>query len=53
MQKDHYLESVVQESIMRSLLGAVADMAWYMGPTAGVSDILGQAHGYLWNSGIV
>ena len=25
---------------MRSLKGAVADMAWYMGPTAGVSDIL-------------
>ena len=25
---------------MRSLKGAVADMAWYMGPTASVSDIL-------------
>ena len=37
--KDHYPESVVQESIMRSLKGAAADMAWYMGPTAGVSDI--------------
>ena len=23
---------------MRSLKGAAADMAWYMGPTAGVSD---------------
>ena len=31
---------MVQESIMRSLKGAVADMAWYMGPTASVSDIL-------------
>ena len=38
--KDHYLESVVSESIMRSLKGAVADMAQYMGPTASASDIL-------------
>ena len=38
--KDHYLESVVRESIMRSLKGAAADMACYMGPTAGVSKIL-------------
>ena len=38
--KDHYPESVVQEGIMRSLKGAVADMAWYMGPTASVSNIL-------------
>ena len=38
--KDHYPESVVQESIMRSLKGAAEDMACYMGPTAGVSDIL-------------
>ena len=38
--KDHYPESVVRESIMRSLKGAAADMARYMGPTAGVSDIL-------------
>ena len=38
--KDHYPESVVQESIMRSLKGAAADMTQYMGPTAGVSDIL-------------
>ena len=38
--KDHYPESVVRESIMQSLKGAVADMAHYMGPTAGVSDIL-------------
>ena len=38
--KDHYPELVVWESIMKSLKGAVADMAWYMGPTAGVSDIL-------------
>ena len=38
--KDHYPESVVWESIMRSLKGAAADMAWYMGPTAGVTDIL-------------
>ena len=38
--KDHYLESVVRESIMQSLWGAVADMAFYMGPTASVSEIL-------------
>ena len=38
--KDHYPESVVRESIMQSLKGAAADMACYMGPTAGVSDIL-------------
>ena len=38
--KDHYLGSVVRESIMQSLRGAVADMARYMGPTAGVSKIL-------------
>ena len=38
--KDHYPESVARESIMRSLKGAVADMAHYMGPTASVSEIL-------------
>ena len=38
--KDHYPELVVRESIMQSLKGAVADMAHYMGPTTGVSDIL-------------
>ena len=38
--KDHYPELVVRESIMQSLKGAVADMACYMGPTAGVSEIL-------------
>ena len=38
--KDHYPESVVQESIVRSLKGAAVDMAWYMGPTANVWEIL-------------
>ena len=38
--KDHYPELVVQKSIVRSLKGAAVDMAWYMGPTASVSDIL-------------
>ena len=38
--KDHYLELVVWESIVRSLKGAVADMARYMGPAASVSNIL-------------
>ena len=38
--KDHYPEAVFQESIIRSLKGPVADMACYMGPTAGFSKIL-------------
>ena len=38
--KDHYLESVVWESIVRSLKRVAADMARYMGPTASVSNIL-------------
>ena len=38
--KDHYLESVVQESIMMPLKEAAADMAQYMGPTASVAHIL-------------
>ena len=38
--KDHYVELVVRESIMRSLKGAAAEMAWYVGPTASVFDIL-------------
>ena len=38
--KDHYPESVVRESIMRSLKGEAADMACYMAPTASVSEIL-------------
>ena len=43
--KDHYLESVVRESIMQSLKGAAADMSHYMGPTAGVSEILEKLSG--------
>ena len=38
--KDHNPESVVWESIVWSLKGPVADMAWYMGPTASVREIL-------------
>ena len=38
--KDHYLESVVQESIFRSLKGAAAGMAWYMAPYTRVTHIL-------------
>ena len=38
--KDHYAESVVWESIAWSLTGAVAGMAWSMGPTASVWEIL-------------
>ena len=37
--KDHYPESMVWESIVQSLKRAVADMAWYMGPTASVREI--------------
>ena len=38
--KDHYLEPVVWESIVWLLKGAVADMAWYMGPTTSMAHIL-------------
>ena len=38
--KYHYPESVVRESIVHSLKGAVADMARYMGPTTSVANIL-------------
>ena len=38
--KDHYLESVVWERIVRSLKGAAVDIAWYMGPIASVAHIL-------------
>ena len=38
--KDHYPESLVWESIVRSLKGAVAVMAWYMGPITSVAHIL-------------
>ena len=38
--KDHYPELVVWESIVRSLKGAAADMAWYMGPTTIMAHIL-------------
>ena len=38
--KDHYLELVVQESIVRSLKGVAVDMAQYMGPTVSISEIL-------------
>ena len=38
--KDHYPESVIWESIVQSLKRAAADMAWYMGPTASVREIL-------------
>ena len=38
--KDHYLESVVRESIVHSLKGATADRARYMGPTTSIAHIL-------------
>ena len=50
--KDHYLESMVWESIVRSLKGAAADMARYMGPTASVAHIL-QKLSHFQNSSII
>ena len=38
--KDHYPESVVQESIVRLLKGAAVDMAQYMGSTTSMAHIL-------------
>ena len=38
--KDHYPESMVWESIVRSLKGEVVDMAKYMGPTVSMAHIL-------------
>ena len=38
--KDHYLGSLVRESIVHSIKGVVADMAIYMGPTSSVAHIL-------------
>ena len=38
--KDHYLESVVWESIVILLNGAVAGMAEFMGPTTSVAHML-------------
>ena len=51
--KDHYLESVVWESIVRSLKGAVADMVWYMGPTTSVAHTLQKFNHHLWHCGII
>ena len=51
--KDHYLESVVWESIVWSLEGAVADMAQYMGPTASVTGHSTKINGNFLKSGII
>ena len=51
--KDHYPELVVRESITQSLKGAAADMACYMGPTAGVSDIFRKTLCYIWHCCII
>ena len=48
--KDHYPESVVQESIIRSLKGAAADMAWYKDPTTSVAHILWKLSVFVWHS---
>ena len=51
--KDHYPESVVQESIVQSLKGSAADMARYLGPTNSVTEILQKLNGNFWHSGII
>ena len=38
---------------MRSLKGAAADMAQYMGPTASVSKILEKTFSYFWDHSII
>ena len=38
--RDHYPEAVVQESIIQSPKGALADMAQYTGPSASINHIL-------------
>ena len=45
--KDHYLETVIRESIIHSLKGAVADITRYMGPTTSMVHIL-QKPTYFW-----
>ena len=50
--KDHYPKSVVRESIVQLLKGAVADMARYMGPTTSVAHIL-QKLSYFWHCGTI
>ena len=45
---DHYPAFVIQESIVRSLKGAVVDMAWDMGPTTSVTHIC-----HIWYHGII
>ena len=44
--KDYYPESVIRESIVQLLKGAVADMARYMGPTTSVAYILQKLNTY-------
>ena len=39
--KDHYPESVVWESMVRSLKEAAADMAWYIGPSTVKVQVVG------------
>ena len=50
--KDHYPESVVWESIIRSLKGEAADMAQYIGPTASVVHIVRKLSVIFWHSGL-
>ena len=50
--KDHYPEEVVQESIIQSLKGAVADMTRYVGPTTTVDHIV-HTVSHLWHCGLI
>ena len=51
--KDPYPESVVQESIVRSLKRAVVDMAQYMGPTTKHAPYITKVNCHFWHCGII
>ena len=50
--KNHCLEALVWESIIRSLKGAVADMSKFMGPTGSIDHILWKLSNF-WHSGFL
>ena len=51
--KDHYPESVVRESILHSLKGAVANIARYMGPTTSIPHILQKLTVIFWHHSVL
>ena len=50
---DHYAESVVWESTVRSLKGAAVYMVWYMGPTTSMIHILAKIGCHFWHHGVI